>query len=358
MTPAEEQTFQAPIVSLPPAPAFTLFDSRAVAIATFFGTPVAGGSLMALNYRRLGQSGKAMMTMVIAIAVTGLAILIGWNIPQGVSSLIALALVIGMRSGAQSLQGTAIKDHIQRGGRLGSKWRAFWLGIGLLVTLFSAVFIIVLAKDHKTGVVFGSKDEVYYSGTATKEDAQLLGNTLKTSRYFSDKGADVLLAKGKDGTIVSFIVKEGVWNEPATVAWFEVIGQQIAPMIGGFPIQVRLLNKHYDVKTDSIVGQAVLGGKDHVYYFGSASAVEAQALGQALQSVGFFEGKGTDVFLSKHSNGTVLSFVVGDGVWDDAALVADFEKIGRQVASTVGGTPVRLRLVNTLLVTKKDEVLN
>jgi hypothetical protein len=47
-----------------------------VLCATSFGTPVDGGSLMALNYRRQGQASKAVMTLVIAIAVTGMAILV------------------------------------------------------------------------------------------------------------------------------------------------------------------------------------------------------------------------------------------------------------------------------------------
>lgn len=54
----------------------------------------------------------------------------------------------------------------------------------------------------------------------------------------------------------------------------------------------------------------------------------------------------------------MLAFVVGAGVWDDPALVAGFEKIARQAAPAVGGLPLRLRLVDTSLEIKKDEVLH
>ena len=60
-------------------PAYTLFDADAVGLATIFGSPVAGSSLMALNYRQLGQTRKAVTTLLLGIAVTGLAILLGWN---------------------------------------------------------------------------------------------------------------------------------------------------------------------------------------------------------------------------------------------------------------------------------------
>jgi hypothetical protein len=338
-------------------PTYTLFDSGAVVIATFFGTPVVGSALMAVNYRRLGQGGKAFIAVVVGIVITGLAILLGWNLPQSVSYLVALALLIVMRQGAERLQGAAIADHVQRGGRLGSKWLAFGLGAAFCVVLFGGIFAVVYFNND-TSVKIGSKDEVYYSGTATKADAQALGDALKKRGYMQDQGADVILDKGKDGTIVSFIVKEGFWDQAGTLSTFEEIGRQVAPLIGGFPIKVRLLDSSRDVKKESTIGKEAIDGNDHVYYIGTATESDAQALGQELKSLGFFSGKGSDVFLAKHSDGTVISFVVGDGVWEDATYVGDFEKIVREAAPKVGGLPVRLHLDSTSLEVKKDELIN
>jgi hypothetical protein len=58
-------------------PAYTLFDANAVALATFFGSPVAGTSLMALNYRRLGQARKAVIALILGILATGLLVVLG-----------------------------------------------------------------------------------------------------------------------------------------------------------------------------------------------------------------------------------------------------------------------------------------
>ncbi len=352
MSSIAEQTIQGP------TPPYTLFDASAVAADTIFGTPVAGCSLMALNYRRLGQARNAVTTLIVGIAVTGLVMLLGWHLPHGASFPIALALLFGMQRSAQSLQGSAVKDHVQRGGRLGSKWAAFGLGTAVCAGIFLAVFIPVYAANNGPGVVMGSKDEVYYSGSATREEARSLGNTLKTNGYFSDRGADIYLAKGKDGTVISFIVKAGSWDQPAMVANFEELGREVAPSVGGFPLRVRLMNNTRDIKKESMVGKAAFGGNDDVYYLGAASESEAQALGQALKSAGFFKGRGADVFLSKHSDGTVLSFVVGKAGRTDPALVGSFEKIVRQTAPSVGGLPIRLRLVNTLLEVKQDKMIN
>jgi hypothetical protein len=339
-------------------PSYTLFDSRAVGLATLFGTPAAGSSLMALNYRRLGQTSKGVLALALGFAITGLVILFAWHLPQGASFPIGLVLLIAMQRTAQWLQGPAVKEHVQRGGPLGSKWGAFGLGL-VFLTVLSAVIYLAIHKPH---VVIGSKDEVFYSGSATKADAQSLGDALKTHGFFSDSGAsghgaEVDLEKGKDGTAISFIVKDGSWDQPGVLSNFEEIGREVAPSVGGFPLRVRLTNTEHDVKKESTVGKAAFPGNVDIYYLGDASESEAKALAQALKSAGFFQGTGADVFLSKHSDGTVLSFVVGEAAWDDPAMVGDFEKLVRKAAPAVGGLPIRLRLVDNLLEAKKEEIV-
>jgi len=343
------------------APAFTLFDANAVALATLLGSPVAGATLMAVNDRRLGHGGRAAAIVLAAIVVTALAILAGWNMPQGFSAPIALCLLFGMKWAAQTVQGAAVKEHVQRGGLLASKWSAFWIAMAYLVVIFAVVFLAVFIPTYRANngpkIIVGTKDEVYYSGSATQAEAKALGEVLKADGYFADNGVTVLLDKGTSGTVVSFVVKQGVWDTAGILASFDEIGREVAPSVGGFPIKVRLLNKDRDVEKESSVGKLSVG-KDDIYYLGTATESQAQALSEVLKSTDFFSGKGADVFLSKQSDGTSLSFVVGDGVWDDAALVASFEKIARQAAPAVGGLPLRLRLENTTLDVKKDEAIN
>jgi hypothetical protein len=337
------------------APAYTLFDANAVALATFLGTPVAGATLMLVNDKRLGRAGRGILTLILTVAVTALVVFLGWNIPRGGSSIFAVLMIVGMRLLSGKLQGAAMAEHLQRGGRLGSQWAAAGVGLVFLAVFVGVVFAVVSANQG-TKVLVGTKDEVYYSGTATAADATALGNALKGDGYFTDRGVTVALDKEASGPIVSFVIKEGAWEQPDTVATFDEIGRQVAPLVGGFPIKVRLQNKEREVKNESTVGKLSLGN-DHIYYLGSATEAQAQALGNALKTAGFFEGKGVDVFLAKQSDGTALSFVVGDGAWDDASMVTDFEKITRDAAPAVGGLPIRMRLENTSLEVKKDEVL-
>lgn len=356
-------TPQIPVSGVAPTytPSYSLFDAASVSLATFFGTPVAGATLMAVNDRRLGITGRGVVTFAAAVAVTALVIFLGWNIPRGFSAPIAVLLVFAMQRIALRMQGAAITDHMQRGGRLASKWAAFGMGVAFLASIFALVFVAIdipMSKiDHGPKVVVGTKDEVFYTGAANQADAQILGNALKAQGYFADNGVTVMLDKGAAGTVVSFVVKEGIWSKPDMVASFDEMGREVAAQLGGFPIEVRLLNKDRDIESTTTVGKISVG-TDHIYYFGTATAAQAQALADSLKAQGYFQGKGADVFLAKQSDGIALSFVVGDGVWDDAEMVASFEKIARAAAPAVDGLPIKLHLENTSLEVKKDETIH
>ena len=97
---------------------------------------------MALNYRRLGQARKAVIALILGILATGLLVLLGWHSPRGVASPIALVCLLVLSRSARSLQGTAVKEHMERGGRLASKWTAFGLGAACLAALFACVLKI------------------------------------------------------------------------------------------------------------------------------------------------------------------------------------------------------------------------
>lgn len=344
-----------------PTPPFTLFDPNSVGLATLIGGPVAGSFLMALNYRRLGMMGKAFAALAIGTIVTGLAILVGWNLPATVRFPLALALLFATKWMAQSLQGATVKYHVEHGGRLGSRWTAFASGLSFMAALFFVAFLSVYksggAFAASNSVMIGAKDEVYYSGLATQQEAEALGNALKAKAYFTDRGADVLLSKGKDGTTLSFVVQKQFLSQPGILLSFEEVAREVAPTVGGFPVEVRLVNNAREVQLQSMVGKVAFPGDDDIYYVGTATQAQAESLGKTLTSIGFFQGNGADVFLSRHDDGTVLSFVVGNGTWEKPATVAEFKKITRDAAPSVGGMPIKFRLVDSGLDVKTEETI-
>ncbi len=341
-------------------PSYTLFDSVAVAIATLLGSPIAGTTVMAVNYHRLKSAGKGVAAVALGLVATLLAIFFGNKIPYFLSLTIAIGLLLLTKSLAQVLQGADVSDHVNRGGKLGSRWAAAGIGVAGLIVIFGVVFLVMYGRDigsdkqnEKAKVIIGAKDTVYYTGSATKEDAQALGNHLKDIGYFTDRGVTVFLSKKNEDSVVSFVVKDGVWNDPDTVTAFQQIGGSLASLVGVSTLDVRMIDKAEETKKEFKAGKAIIGTKDEIYFAGTATEAEAVKLGEALRTSGYLEDRGVSVLLSK-GDATMLSFVLKEGVWDNPASVKGYAKIAREVAPQIGGLPIELRLLNTTLETKKE----
>ena len=97
------------------------------------------------------------------------------------------------------------------------------------------------------------------------------------------------------------------------------------------------------------------GSSQHITYEEGATKEEANQLGKFLVEIGFFNGKGgKDVKLTHGAGGLVVSFVVGDGVWDDSKMVSAFGTIRHEISTKVyGGRPVTVELCDTMLEVKK-----
>jgi len=246
----------------------------------------------------------------------------------------------------------------ERTRRLATSLSIYGIGFLLLATIVTGGIQLARRPRTKlTRVIVGTRDEVYYYHAATPEDARALGTALQKTGFLNDRGTTVLLSKGTDGTLVSFVLNDGAWDHPDTVYTFEEIGRRIATSVGGFPIKVRLIDSHRILHKELTVGKEIIGSRDVVYYFGSATDAEARALGQSLRAAGFLQDQGAGVILSQ-GDGTAISFVVNDGVWDRPDAVAGFERLVRQVASSAGGLPVQLRLLNSEMEPRKSVAVN
>jgi len=236
-------------------PSYRLFDSNSVLIAAILGSPVAGVALMALNWRRLGQGKKGLAAFLIGIVATVLASLLGYYVPSSGSIAIGILIALGTKGAAQYFQGPTLAEHVARGGQLASRWAATGVGLAFLA-LFSIIVIVgALGLGGQHRLVVGTKDEVYFTGTATQDDARALGEGLKKAGYFEDRGFTVILSKDSDGTAISFVVKDGVWDDAAMASGYQELGRGLAPAVGGLPIKVRLINTLKQTKKEFVLTQ-------------------------------------------------------------------------------------------------------
>jgi len=124
------------------APLYTL---AGVGLATFIGSPLAGGYLIGRNLKALGRHSEVIRAWGIAIAIFVVCNALLFISPGGKSTVpLTIAQVVGMYFAAQYSFGPALVLQGEQGGPLYSNWRA--AGIGLLygLCLFALILVVIL----------------------------------------------------------------------------------------------------------------------------------------------------------------------------------------------------------------------
>ena len=132
------------------SPHYKLYSIGSIVLATFLGSPLAGGVLMAINYARLGRTAAAIHAVVwSAAAIT--AIIGGTMLlsdDTNIPNLVAIApQVIGMYFVARALQERDIESHQQSGGQLASAWGAAGIAIAAAVLILVVLFAVLMVLD-------------------------------------------------------------------------------------------------------------------------------------------------------------------------------------------------------------------
>lgn len=243
-----------PAAAIPP---YKLYTPKAVGLATFLGSPMAGAVLIALNYLRLKRKRAAWQTIGLGILGTAALFTIAFLIPDGISRSLQLAPAIGsifvMKAIAESLQGRYLNHHARHDGKTASLWAAAGIGLaGLLITVGVIVAIVVLNSPNLgTKINISASEEIYYSKQATQSDAEKLGQVLKAMGFFNGKGAkSVLLERTSTGTRVKFVVSEGTWDRDEAISVFQNIGRQVGNSGLGRPVTIVLCDESLTEKRE------------------------------------------------------------------------------------------------------------
>jgi hypothetical protein len=184
--------------------------------------------------------------------------------PVGLVS--AVVSIVSMYQLAKWIQGRDYDRHVSRGGRPASGLAA--CGIGLLCGLATVgvavgcgfAYDALLQQGMGQRVVFGTGEEVYYSGGVSETQARALGRVLQQQRYFDGIGGKtVQVSRAGDGYSVAFVIQQGRWDKPGVPEYFQGLGKQIsAEIFDGKRIEVRLCDEWMNTKkTMAVAGDPV-----------------------------------------------------------------------------------------------------
>lgn len=207
-----------------------MYSAGQVWLATFLGGPVGGGWLMALNYKRLGEPGKARMTVALSVLAMAALIAIGFVTPDRSMSWLAIVPIIVMRALAKSLQGAAYDRHVAAGGSRGSSWRAAGIGVASLAICFGAIVGGVAVHEVATApdsVMIGKSNVAYASG-ATRAEAQAIGDALVALDYIGDQASTIEVTRDRGRHVVAFVVQDFVFSDDKLQREFHKLAEQLS----------------------------------------------------------------------------------------------------------------------------------
>ena len=117
--------------------------------AAFWGTPLAAGIVLTINYCRMKQTFAAVSTLFGAVALTAAFIGIGMSLPDhSASSSIILIQIATVYAIARGMQQNKIEKHKSTGGRIASAWWSVGIGVVTLVGIYATTILtVVLFQD-------------------------------------------------------------------------------------------------------------------------------------------------------------------------------------------------------------------
>ena len=145
---SHDNPYQPPAVAVHDAvvvdPNARLYSLRGIGLGVFFGSLLAGGVLIARNYRALGEPVKARNALVWSLLGTLVLFALVYTFPEQVPGLaFVIVQIVVIVSLASKLQGPAIRALEAQGAQMRSNWSA--VGISLLISLGMLAILLLVA---------------------------------------------------------------------------------------------------------------------------------------------------------------------------------------------------------------------
>lgn len=252
---------------------------------------MAGGWMLAVNYKRLGRPRAARAT--IALSVVGVLCLfaLGWFVP-----VLPVALMVLLAITASSAQGVAYNRHVKAGGSVASNGRVVVTALSSLVITLAALSCVVLAyqavfKPYQVEVAGGN---VQFTDGGTRDEAQAVGDALVAMRYFTpDQRASALVAREDGRHVVRLVVRADALNDEQQQIQDHALADELSRRaFAGGEVDIWLadprLERHVELPWASRPHTITVADGQLLRYLPGIQEAEARAVAAVLQEHRFF----------------------------------------------------------------------
>jgi hypothetical protein len=233
--------------------------------------------------------------------------------------------------------------------------------LSLLLCLLIATGLTSCNNYGKKVKVEGTKAEVYFKDGATESDAQKVGDYLKEAGFLTaDKGASVQVTKENGEYTVRFVYNKEYYDktEGLDEEFKEYSAKMSKEIFKGDKVNIALAdNKFKDFKKIAgpenetaemnLAPKAPPGeplnneGFDHDvadgvnFYWKGISDKESKIIADYIVKNGSFSGGSAEIYMTKEGDRYILQFPVKEEYGNDAAYIAEVEKVAKQIKENV-----------------------
>jgi hypothetical protein len=326
-----------------------MYSPGQIAAATFLGSPIAGGWLLALNYKRLGESRSARAAIGLSVLAMAALIASAFVVPDRAMSSLGIIPVVVMYWIAKSLQDAGYQRHLARLGRTGSNWHVLGIALASLAICGGTIFGAVVGYESWNApdeIMVGSSSVLYTRG-ATRAEAEAVGDALVGFPYFRSGTAwTVEVARDHGRHVVVFVVQDFVFgDDQAQQAFHELADELSRSAFAGEPLDVWLaddsLAPRVELAWEARPRKLELGDSHVVAFRQGGQEAEARGVAKILEQGAYFiAGTPATVVVRRQGPRHVVAFFFADG-FHDAGLAAECRRYAGAFSSEVfGGQPV------------------
>jgi hypothetical protein len=253
----QEKHNKKPDVNAIQKPSKKIYNGNAVWLGTFIGGPLVAGYLIAENYKVFNEPGKAKKAWVYAILATiaifgGLFLLPdSTKIPNTIIPLFYTAITWSI---VQYYQATQINAHIDAGGLIYKRSRAFVVGlIGAVIIAVPFIGLLYLTDPalSATTKTYGNiHNEILFNSTTISENEinQIADGLTKQSFFDETQRKSIFVKKDKEKYILMICLIDSSWEKTEVVGYFNQLRWDMQTLFPNNKITIELCSDLRTVK--------------------------------------------------------------------------------------------------------------
>lgn len=351
-----------------------VFGTGAISLATFLGGPLAGGFVMAKNFRLFGQPRAALNAVFLGIITTILLFLALLYLPEGIFDKIPNAIIPAIYTGvigilADRMQGPAIRKLMEEGAVKASNWIAAGYGfIGLVIygALIAVAIFAVPFAGYPKNMQIDENITLYYSGDV--EDMQVLrvSEAIKSSRFMEGSaGADIFLKEEDDFFALTFILPDtSAISDELVVHDFTMLEKYLNYNLNpAKPLEIRFadLELTYEMDLPEIEMEDLgfyeplgflenheINANQHIYYNYCLPLKDVEIIKDAVVRLKnyFPPGQPLDIIVLNNGNNYSIKFFVNGMVWNNPAVIKRIKSAVTYMQDNGINSPMKISFID------------